>query len=345
MAGEKTEKATPKKRREARKDGDVVKSIEINSIFSLLSILLILQFFFLQMITMLEEYFKSAFLIPDINSGVDLMNFVTVYFLACAPFMFIILVTGIMTNYLQVGFLFSPKKMKFDLKKLNFLEGFKKMFSKRALFDMLKTFIKLAIILVISYFTLSKAMAQITMFIYYDIYECIRQSLRILIGVTTSILIGLAANSILDYLYQWFDYDKKLKMSKQEVKDEMKNTEGDPLIKSNIKNKQRQMSRMRMMQAVKEADAVIVNPTHIAIAIKYNQNKNAAPLVVAKGQGLIAEKIKEIANEHNIYIVENIPLARILYKKVEIGDTIPYEQFKAVAEILAYVYTVKKKMN
>lgn len=345
MAGEKTEKATPKKRREARKEGDVVKSIELNNIFSLLAILLILQFFFLKLISVLEEYFKSAFLITDINSGVDLMNFISVYFLACAPFMFIVLATGIMTNYLQVGFLFSPKKMKFDIKKLNFVEGFKKIFSKRALFDMLKTFIKLAIILVISYFTLNKAMTQITMFIYYDIYESIKQSLQILIGVTTSILIGLAANSIVDYLYQWFDYDKKLKMSKQEVKDEMKNTEGDPLIKSNIKNKQRQMARMRMMHDVKDADAVIVNPTHIAIAIKYNQNRNQAPLVVAKGQGLIAEKIKEIASENNIYIVENIPLARILYKKVEIGDTIPYEQFKAVAEILAYVYTMKKKMN
>lgn len=345
MAGEKTEKATPKKRRDTRKEGDVVKSIEINNIFSLLAIVLIFQFYFMTIIETVMKYFRSSLLIENISEGGNLTGFVNTFILACAPFMFIILIVGVAINYMQVGFLFTPKKMKFDLKKLNLVEGFKKIFSKRALFDMIKTLIKLTIIIAVSYVSMRNAISKVSIYIHMDIYESMKHALSILIAIMTNILIGLAANSIIDYIFQWFEYEKKIKMSKQEIKDELKNTEGDPNIKSNIKSKQRQMAQMRMMQAVPEADAIIVNPTHIAIAIKYNVNKNAAPLVVAKGQGLIAERIKEIAKENDVYIVTNKPLARVLYKKAEVGETIPYEQFKAVAEILAYVYTIKKKLK
>jgi flagellar biosynthetic protein FlhB len=258
-------------------------------------------------------------------------------------FMIAMLATGLLTNYMQVGFLFTSKKLKPDLKKLNPIEGLKRIFSKRMIFDLLKNLVKMAVIVFLSYTAIQKAMYEFSYLGFYEIYPAISKALKVMVSILTSILIGLSALAVVDFIYQWFDYEKRLKMSKQEVKDEFKNTEGDPQIKSFIKSRQRQIARRRMMHAVPSADAVITNPTHIAIAIKYAHKQDSAPKVVAKGQGLIAEKIKQIAKENKVYIVENKPLARILYKTTEIGDFVPYEQYKAVAEILAYVYNIKNK--
>jgi|SRR5690606_15405445 len=161
-------------------------------------------------------------------------------------------------------------------------------------------------------------------------------------GINASFV--LLFNSVLDYFYQKFDYENNLRMSKQDIKDEYKNTEGDPIIKSRIKQRQREMAMRRMMQEVPQADVVITNPTHFAIALKYDDDKMDAPVVIAKGADFIAQKIKLIAKEHSIVMVENRPLARALYDDVEIGDRIPDEFFKTVAEILAYVYRIQRKI-
>jgi len=161
-------------------------------------------------------------------------------------------------------------------------------------------------------------------------------------GIAASLV--LLCVSMLDWMYQKFDYEKNLKMSKQDIKDEYKNSEGDPLIKSKIKQRQREMAMRRMMSEIPSADVVITNPTHYAIALKYDEENMDAPRVVAKGTDFIAQKIKMIAKEHDVIMVENRPLARAMYDQVEIGDPVPEEFFKAVAEILAYVYRIKRKI-
>jgi flagellar biosynthetic protein FlhB len=343
MSGEKTEKATLKKRRDAKKEGDVNKSIEISNVFSLLAITLLVSAFFITAFSSTVVFFENALYITDFEPAFDYIKYGKFFLETAGVFMITMLLVGMATNYMQVGFLFVSKKLKPDLTKINPIEGFKRIFSKRMLFDLLKSLVKLTIIVIIAYTALENAMMQFSYLSFYDIYPALSKALSALTDVLTSILIGLTALAIVDFIYQWFEHEKRLKMSKQEVKDEFKNTEGDPQVKSFIKSRQRQISRRRMMHAVPTADAVITNPTHLAIAIKYAHKQDTAPKVVAKGQGLIAQKIKQIAKENNVYIVENKPLARILYKKTEIGDFIPYEQYKAVAEILAYVYNMKNK--
>ena len=343
MAGEKTEKATLKKRRDAKKEGDVNKSIEIGNIFSLLVITLLIGVYFINAFSAVAVFLENSLYITDFEPVFNYVKYGKLFLETAGVFMIAMLVIGMATNYMQVGFLFTTKKLKPDLAKLNPLEGFKRIFSKRMIFDLLKSLAKLTVIVLISYTALESAMLEFSYLSFYGIYPALQKALSVLTKVLTSVLIGLTGLAIVDFIYQWFEYEKRLKMSKQEVKDEFKNTEGDPQVKSFIKSRQRQISKRHMMHAVPAADAVITNPTHLAIAIKYAHKQDTAPKVVAKGQGLIAEKIKQIARENNVYIVENRPLARILYKKTEIGDLIPYEQYKAVAEILAYVYNMKNK--
>ncbi|NLF37219.1 MAG: flagellar biosynthesis protein FlhB [Clostridiaceae bacterium] len=343
MAGEKTEKATLKKRRDAKKEGDVHKSIEVSNAFSLLVITLLVGVYLSHAGTSLVLFLQSSLYITEIEVVFDFRKYLKLFFDTAGVFMIALLAMGLLTNYMQVGFLFTSKKLKPDLKKMNPIEGLKRIFSKKTLFELFKNLGKMALIILLSYSALNKAMLEFSYLSFYEILPALHKALSVMISILTSILIGLATLAVIDFIYQWFDYEKKMKMTKQEVKDEFKNTEGDPQIKSFIKSRQRMIARRRMMHAVPTADAIITNPTHIAIAIKYKHKKDTAPIVVAKGQGLIAEKIKQIAKENNIYIVENKPLARILFKKAEIGDFIPYEHYKAVAEILAYVYNIKNK--
>lgn len=341
MSGEKTEKATLKKRRDAKKDGDVHKSIEISNAFSLLVITLLVSVYLSHAFFVTAAFLGKSLYITKIELVFDFTEYGMLLFQTAGVFMIALLAIGLLTNYMQVGFMFSSKKITPDLKKLNPIEGLKKLFSKKTIFELFKNLGKVALIVLLSYEALHTAMLEFSYLGFYDIYPAMAKTLSTLIKILTTILIGLSTVATIDFIYQWFDYEKKLKMSKQEVKDEFKNTEGDPQIKSFIKSRQRMIAKRRMMQAVPTADTVITNPTHIAIAIKYVHRQDVAPKVVAKGQGLIAEKIKEIAKENKVNITENKPLARILYKRTQIGDFIPYEQYIAVAEILAYVYNMK----
>src|SRR5690606_22640713 len=255
-----------------------------------------------------------------------------------APIMIVALIAGVVANLMQVGFLFSTESIHMKLSKLDPIQGFKRIYSIRALVEIIKFILKIVIVGGVTF--------AILWFRIEDILSLPQKTIGSALIVLSKLTVqmGLFAGgallllSYLDYLYQRFDYEKNIRMSKQDIKDEYKKTEGDPLIKSKIKQKQREMAMSRMMQEVPKADVIITNPTHYAIALKYDESKMDAPFVVAKGVDFVAQRIKEIANEHEITTIENRPLARALYAGTEIGDAIPEEYFKAVAEILAYVY-------
>lgn len=260
------------------------------------------------------------------------------------PIMLIAMLGGVASNYMQVGFLYSPEAIHMKLSKLNPIEGFKKIYSIRALVEMLKSLLKISLVSIVVFTVLWSSMDDVMTLALIPITDSLSfvSSLTVRIGIFVSIL--LLFLSLLDYMYQKYDHEKNIRMSKQDIKDEYKNIEGDPKIKSKIKEKQRQMAMQRMMQEVPKADVVITNPTHFAVALKYDAENMDAPVVVAKGVDFIAQKIKGIAKEHAIITVENRPLARALYDQAEIGTEVPEELFKAVAEVLAYVYRIKNKV-
>ncbi|MBE4908713.1 flagellar biosynthesis protein FlhB [Bacillus luteolus] len=350
FAGEKTEKATPKKRQDSRKKGQVAKSQDVNTAFLLIAIFLLLLFIggFLKDITL--NIFRHSFqeyMLMDVSISTVHKIFLDLLLetvIIVGPIMAVALLAGVGANLMQVGFLFSTESIQMKLSKIDPIQGFKRIYSVRALVEMIKSILKILFIGAVTFFV-----------IYLNIEQILKLS-QITLGNSLAFLgkltiqMGLAAAfvllllSVLDYFYQKYDYEKNIRMSKQDIKDEYKKSEGDPLIKSKIKQKQREMAMQRMMQEVPKADVVITNPTHYAIALKYDENKMDAPYVVAKGVDFVAQKIKEIANENDIIMVENRPLARALYSQTEIGDAVPEDFFKAVAEILAYVYRLKQKV-
>lgn len=349
---EKTEEATPKKKKEAREKGNVMQSKEVNSAFVLLAVFIMINFFasfigiaFLDITRYVyQEYLTQDFMFTIKNLQPLLINGIVISLIIVAPIAITSLILGVGSSYLQIGFLFTTKPLAIDLKKLNPIEGFKRLFSLRSIVELLKSLLRLIAIGFLSY---SYIKGQI-----YTIFETMGMDIDIILKLTLkmSINIGIRAGvvlivlAILDYYYQRYDYNKKQKMSKQEVKEEHKQTEGNPQIKSKIKEKQRQMSMQRMMQDVPKADVIITNPTHFAIGIKYDPQSFEAPKVIAKGQDLIAQNIKKIAKENNVPIVENKPLARTLYDKVEVGQFVPAELYQAVAEVLAYIYRINNKI-
>jgi flagellar biosynthetic protein FlhB len=263
--------------------------------------------------------------------------------LMCAPFFIVGFLIAFICDLVQVGFKPTGKPLQPKLSKLNPISGMKKIFSTRKVFELLKSILKLVImaVVIISYFS----GRQESIFLLYDI------PLKQAIGLMGSFIIDLgiriaAAYMIIafaDLIYQRRKFHKDMMMTKQEVKDEFKNTEGNPEVKSAQKRRMMQASRRRMMQELPKADVVITNPTHYAVAIRYDADEADAPIVVAKGADYMAQKIKEVAKEHDVEIVENKPLARMLYANVEIGEMVPPELYKAVAEVLAYVYHLKGK--
>lgn len=350
FAGEKTEQATPKKKQETRKKGQVAKSTDINS-----AIMLLLTFIFLwliggyagkQIITFLQFMYMEYLLfeLTDENVQSLFIEITTQSVIIVAPIMLVAFLAAIFSNYLQVGFLFAPEAIQMKLSKLNPIEGFKKIYSVKAIVEFLKSILKICLVGLVTFTILWLNVDQVLILSLIPVADSFSfvGNLTVTMGIAVSILLIFLA--VLDYMYQRYDHAKNIKMSKQDIKDEYKKTEGDPLIKSKIKEKQRQMAMQRMMQEVPKADVVITNPTHYAVALKYDGNKMDAPVVIAKGVDFIAQKIKGIAKHNEIITVENRPLARALYDQAEIGDEVPEELFKAVAEVLAYVYRIKNKV-
>ncbi len=350
FAQEKTEKATPKKRQETRRKGQVAKSTDINT-----AIILLLVFIFLWLvggfvgkrIFVFMQYMFQEFLLftltPE-NVQSLFLELISQAVMIVAPIMLVAFLAGVLSNYVQVGFLFAPEAIKMKLSKLNPIEGFKRIYSIRAIVELLKSLLKICLVGLVTFTILWLSMDKVLFLSLIPIADSLVfvGTLTVTMGVAVAILLLFLA--VLDYMYQRYDHEKKIKMSKQDVKDEYKKTEGDPLIKSKIKEKQRQMAMQRMMQEVPKADVVITNPTHYAVALKYDGEKMDAPVVIGKGVDFLAQKIKGIAKHNEIITVENRPLARALYDQADIGDEVPEDLFKAVAEVLAYVYRIKNKV-
>ena len=349
--GDKTEKATPKKRQDARKKGQVFQSREISSAMVLMFVFIALRIFgsniFSQIVEftrkVLTEYPKIDDLyMPDIILRV-FIDGIIVFLKAVGPILVIALVTGLIVSYSQVGFLFTLETLKPKFDRINPFSGFKRLFSMRSIVELLKAVLKIVVIGYVVYGYINTKAATIMSLMNMDLLNIASfiglTSLNLAIRICV-ILILLGA---FDFGYQWWDYEKNLKMSKQEVKEEYKQTEGNPEIKSKIRQKQRQMSMRRMMQEVPKADVIITNPTHFACALKYDSAVSQAPTLIAKGQDYLAMRIKEVAKESKVEIVENKPLARNIYDNVEIGQAIPQELYQAVAEVLAFVYSLKGK--
>ncbi|HET7522162.1 MAG TPA: flagellar biosynthesis protein FlhB [Bacillales bacterium] len=350
MAQEKTEKATPKKRQDSRQKGQVAKSADVNTALILLFMFLFLLFFgssFIQKLLHIFQHTFTEYALMELTEESVEMLFVGLVIQAAkaaGPILAVAFIAAVASNYLQIGFLFSPEAVQFKPERINPLQGFKRIYSMRAIVEMVKSVLKIACIALVAFFFLWWRKDHLLSLGQLDPASAAAVLGRLIIetGLATSVV--LIFISILDFVYQRYDHEKNLRMSKQEVKDEHKKTEGNPEIKSKIKEKQRQMATRRMMQEVPDADVVITNPTHYAVALKYDGDHMEAPVVTAKGAGYIAARIKEIARKHNVITLENRPLARSLYEQGEIGQAIPEAFFKAVAEILAYVYRLQKKV-
>ncbi len=353
QGGEKTEPATEKKKKDAREEGQVAKSKEIENAFSLLALFLILKFWigtlgknlvgvFNLVYDDIPEYIKNYDGHVNINDLVNLYAQVLIQIIfLMAPVLIVAYLVSFVCDVAQVGWHPTSKPLMPKFSKLNPLKGFKKIFSKEAVVELIKSILKIGIVLIVAYSYIKKNGDGL--FLLYDM------SLNAGVAATGNLVINLGIRVAVAYLiiafadfgYQKWKHNDDLKMTKQEVKDEYKQQEGDPQVKGRIRQKMREVSQRRMMQNLPKADVVITNPTHYAVALMYDAEKYDAPIVIAKGEDYLAARIKEVARENDIEIVENKPLARMLYANVEIGEVVPPELYQAVAEVLAFVYHLK----
>lgn len=353
--GEKTEPATEKKLREAREDGKVSKSKELVSAFDLIVFFLLLKIFVSFLGDGFEETFRytygsmgtlakqSAGSFSEGEAAAFISSILLEILKLLLPFLVFGFAVTVIVNILQVGWKVTGKPLKPKPDKFNPINGMKRIISKDSIFELVKSIIKIALIIYVAY-TAIKDDAQ-KIFVLYDmpLNQALTFCGSVIINAGLKISIVYLVVGLADFIYQKYRFKEDMKMTKQEVKDEYKNTEGNPEIKGRQRQRMREASRQRMMQDVPKADVVITNPTHLAVAIKYDAEKAKAPVVLAKGEDYLAQKIREKAKENGIEIVENKPLARMLYANVEIGEEIPPELYQAVAEILAMVYNMKNK--
>lgn len=350
FSGEKTEEATPKRQAEARKKGQVAKSVELNSVFVIVAAFLTLKvlgsYIFDELTGYMKLIFSNLWLADLTITAVEqiFIGFAILFLKTTLPVMCVILLVGIGVNFLQVGFAFSLDPLTPDFGKINPLSGFGRLFSKRSLVELFKSLLKIGIIGGFIYRFMLKQTKQVPTLINAELIDSFRLLASLILDLVFNIATVLFVLAVFDYIYQKWENKESMKMSKEDVKQEHKQAEGDPQVKGKIKERQRAMSRQRMMRDVPTADVIVTNPTHFAVALKYDQDM-LAPVVVAKGQDLIAQKIKEIARENKVIIVENKVLARALYAAVEIGYPVPHELYQAVAEVLAYVYKLKKRLS
>ena len=347
--GDKTEEPTAKKRRDARKKGQVARSQELNAAFVLLMgffmLKLLWEYIYGNLAGYMTHIYSNLYVSTSTESISELFLGVMMLLAKTAlPVMFSIMIIGLGINLLQVGLVISTEKLEPKLDNLNPINGFGRIFSKRSLVELVKSIFKIIIIGFFIWLYVKDQIPYMPYFIYYDLGTSLEQIADIIFTLAFQIIAVIMVLAIADYAYQSWQTTQDLMMTKQEVKDEFKQTEGDPQIKGKIRQKQRQMAMMRMMQEVPKADVIVTNPTHLAIALMYKQGMTA-PVVLAKGQDIVAERIKNIAREHRIPILENKPLARALYESVQVGDIVPRELYQAVAEVLAHVYKLKHKVR
>ncbi|MEN6332132.1 MAG: flagellar biosynthesis protein FlhB [Smithella sp.] len=346
---ERTEEATSRRREEAREKGQVARSQEIISVGILVACLIYFYFgasgLLKKVMSLMAYGFQTAGqynLTPDSFTSL-FSDYVLKGFIILFPIMLTVLVAGILGNVLQIGIMFSSESLTPKFEKIDPVKGFERLFSVRSIVELIKGIFKVVVVSIVAYIIIKAEVSNMLLpLMEQSVWGIMTYFGRVCFKIILAATIVLVLLAILDYIYQRWEYEKSLRMTKQEIKDEYKNTEGDPLIKSRIRRLQREVAQKRMMAKVPKADVIITNPTHLAVAIQYNPENMMAPKVVAKGANIIAEKIREIAGENDIPIVENKPLAQVLYKTVDIDRSIPEDLYRAVAEVLAFVYEQKK---
>lgn len=353
--GEKTEEPTAKKLEDARKDGQTAKSKDLVTAISLLGLFVLCKVYIgtlgNNLLGVFSEYYGMFEKVPSEGShgmthlmSSEVLNLaIKDILLFILPVLIVALLIAVLGNVLQQKWKITAKPLKPKLSKISPLSGFKRIFSSRQLMELLKNIAMLTIIGIVVYQTIMGKIALL-----YEMYD---RTLMDVVALTGDLVIDLGIRisaiflivGFVDLIFQKRKFKSDMMMTKQEIKEEFKNTEGDPQIKGQIRRKMQEASRRRMMQALPEADVVITNPTHFAVALKYEPNEGKAPVVIAKGADYLAQQIKEKAREYNIAIVENKPLARVLYNNIDVGAEIPAELYQAVAEVLAFVYALKNK--
>ena len=352
FAEEKTEEATPRRRQEVREKGQVPKSSDLNGAVILLVLVVLLYY--------LRGYFAREFkvlfvyLFHDLggkwvndfsDSNLHSLTAYTVlfYFRILAPVFLCAMSVGTIVNLAQVGFLYAPEIIKPKFENINPLSGFKRMFSKRALMELFKALLKVLVIGMAVYITSKNNADSLPGLFFMNVSDSFSLVAEIVFKISKNAVGAYLVIALIDYLFQRHEFKQSIMMTKQEVREEYKQTEGDPQIKSKLKEKQRQLAMHRMMESIPEATVIITNPTHLAVALKYSTADGRAPRVVAKGAGVIAERIKEMAVKYRIPVMEEKQLARFLYQNVDIGKEIPAELYLAVAEILAMLYRTGRR--
>ena len=350
--GEKTEEATPKKLDDARKEGQVAKSQELGTAVTLIALFGGLKVFvgviaanftdaFGEYYNSIETYskggpFTSNYASAFVNGAMGSV------LISCLPMFAVAVVFAIVINVAQVRWQPTLKPLIPKFSKLNPINGFKRIISMDKLVELLKAVIKIGLIAYLAYSELTESAGLVNSLYDMDLFGAVAMIGGIVIDFGFRVAIIYLVIGLADYIYQKFKFNKDMRMTKQEIKDEFKQTEGDPKIKGQIRQRMREASQRRMMQQLPEADVVITNPTHLACAIKYDKSQAEAPILLAKGADYLAQKIKEEAKKNNIPIVENKPLARMLYHNVELNEEIPEELYQMTAEVLAYVYSLKE---
>jgi len=346
---EKTEQATPRRREKAREEGKVAKSPEVGSAamlsFGFLALFMLGPRVGNQLSELMHYVMSNA---PELATADPTFirlftDFTFRFFAIVAPIFIVLSVIAFGANVAQIGFKITPKALKPKFEKLDILKGLKRLFSITSIVNLFKDTLKLIIVGVVAYKAIEGEFDSFFMLPEMTVYDLAKAMGRLAIMLGLKVGAIMIVIALLDYLYKKYEFDKSIKMSKQDIKDENKDTDGNPQIKSHIRQLQRQRSQQRMMSAVPTADVVVTNPTHLAVALKYDASEMDAPYVIAKGERLIAQRIKELAREHNIPIVEDRPLARSLFRMCDVGDMVPDNLYRAVAELLAYVYRLRGK--
>ena len=354
--GEKTEEPTAKKLEDARKEGQVAKSKEIGNAFMLITVFLMLRlsYNFLQS-GFLKLFYGAYGRIPELikmpmglievgDFGRLIRDGMISVLILVAPFFVVGVIVAFMADYIQIKWKVTTKPLQPKLNKLSPISGIKRIFSANSLVELLKSFAKIGLIIYMVISTLKDKYDVITLLFQMPLMQGIGLSCQLAVDLGLKCAIVYFLIAILDFVYQKRKFKKDQMMTTQEIKDEYKQSEGDPQIKGKIRQKMREVSQRRMMQDIPKADVVITNPTHYAVAVRYDSEQEAAPVVLAKGEDYLAQKIKEVAKENKVEIVENKPLARMLYHNVDIGEQIPPELYQAVAEVLAMVYHMQGKI-
>ena len=349
---EKIYPATPHKRNESREKGQVAKSNELATTLALIGVL---SFFFVagydtyhHLIDIMYGAFTAIG--GQLSAGKTILIFLGlmgIAFKIIAPVLIVAVIVGVLGNIFQIGLIFSSQPLMPQMSRINPISGFQRILSMRGLFEAVKSIFKIGLIGYIVYRTIMSGLVDVVSLVDADKSNIAALFVstvgRIGFQVFLRAALALLFLSIFDFLYQRWQHEQDIRMTREEIREEMKRTEGDPEIRRRIRRVQRELSQARMMKAIPEADAVITNPVHLAVAIKYDYEVMDSPYVVAKGERKIARQIREIAEEHGVPIVENPPLAQALYKNVEVGEVIPMEFYQAIAEVLAYVHELTNR--